>query len=118
MTQGVGLKSGKGETCSPRSVPRTAPPIKKRGTSEPTWAAISRRVGVWKLLIQFAFEAEEGGGGVGRAGTHAALDREALVDFQVDFGGQTEGFEGEIDGFVRGISMCVSRKGLRDARDG
>src|SRR5215471_9313327 len=45
-TQAVGGKSGKENTCSPRSRPSTVPPTKNNGRSEPTSAAI-RNLSAW-----------------------------------------------------------------------
>ncbi len=42
-THHAGSISGSGYTSCPRSSPRTVPPIRNRGTSDPTWAAISNR---------------------------------------------------------------------------
>ena len=38
-THQTGSRSGRGKTFCPRSLPRTAPPIRNSGTSEPTFSA-------------------------------------------------------------------------------
>lgn len=54
---------------------------------------------------EFGLEGEERGGGVGRAGSEAALDGEALFDVDVDRDGEVEMMEREVDGLPGGVAV-------------
>ena len=61
---------------------------------------------------EFCLEGEQGGGGVGGAGTEAALDGEAFFDVDADVGCAAELLEGEMNGAPGGVAVVERDAGV------